>query len=77
MCMERVPAVACLWLGVFVLRLHESLLQELRFGQMPIDLHSAARSGTVQSTIQHRISNPLMQDKAMSRADECKLLFLS
>ena len=77
MCMERAPRVACLWLGSLILGVQERLLQELQFGQIPIDLHSAVWSGTVQSFIQQRISKPLIKNGCVSRADECRLLFLS
>jgi hypothetical protein len=77
MCMERAPAVAFLWLGVIVLDLHQSLLQGVRFGQIPIDLHSAAWSRTTQSFIQDSLSSPLVANGNVSRADECRLLFLS
>lgn len=77
MCMERVPAVAFLWLGVFVLSLHQSLLRDVRFGRIPIDLHSAAWSRTTQSFIQERTSEPILEGGVVSRADECKILFLA
>lgn len=77
MCMERAPQVAFLWLGSLVLGLQERLLQDVRFGQIPIDLPSAAWSGTVQSFIQQPVSKPLVTDGFVSRADECRLLFLS
>lgn len=77
MCMNRAPAVAFLWLGVFVLDLHESLLRDVRFGRIPIDLHSAAWSRTTQYFIQGPISEPIVKDGAVSRADECKIRFLS
>ncbi|KAH7008748.1 hypothetical protein EDB80DRAFT_717336 [Ilyonectria destructans] len=77
MCMERAPGVAFLWLGSLILGLQERLLQDVRFGQIPIDLPSAVWSGTVQSFIQQRVSKPLVTGGYVSRADECTLLFLS
>ncbi|KAH7248189.1 hypothetical protein B0J15DRAFT_562299 [Fusarium solani] len=77
MCMERAPRVAFLWLGSLILGLQERLLQDVRFGQIPIDLPSAVWSGTVQSFIQQRVSKPLVTGGYVSRADECRLLFLS
>ncbi|KAL2889491.1 hypothetical protein HOO65_020033 [Ceratocystis lukuohia] len=56
---------------------NNSLLQEVHFGQIPIDLHSAAWSGTIHSFIQQPVSNPLVTDGSISRVDECRLLFLS
>ncbi|KAH6956548.1 hypothetical protein DER45DRAFT_585241 [Fusarium avenaceum] len=77
MYMERSPRLAFLWLGCIVLGLQDKILQGVHFGQIPIDIHSAAWSGTVQSFIQQRVSNPLTTDGCISRADECRLLFLS
>ncbi|KAI1456092.1 hypothetical protein F4805DRAFT_251014 [Annulohypoxylon moriforme] len=77
MFMEREPSVAFLWAGATVLGLQESLLREVRFGQIPADLHSAIWSETVQSFLQQPVSNPLVVDGHVSRADECRLLFLS
>lgn len=77
LCMNRAPAVAFLWLGVFVLDLHKSLLRDVRFGRIPIDLHSAAWSRTTQSFVQGRTSEPIVKDEAVSRADECKIIFFA
>ncbi|CAJ0548201.1 Ff.00g049550.m01.CDS01 [Fusarium sp. VM40] len=77
MCMERSPRVAFLWLGCIILGLQDKILQRVHFGQIPVDIHSAAWSGTVQSFIQQRVSHPLTTDGRISRADECRLLFLS
>ncbi|KAH7401249.1 hypothetical protein BKA66DRAFT_450058 [Pyrenochaeta sp. MPI-SDFR-AT-0127] len=77
MCMERTPDVACLWLGVTILGLQERYLQDARRGQIPFDLHSAVWSGTMQSFMQQPVSNPLVVHSRVTRADECRLLFLS
>ncbi|GAB1313560.1 hypothetical protein MFIFM68171_03770 [Madurella fahalii] len=78
MFMDRLPQVAFLWLGVTVLGLQKKFLQDVRFGMIPIDLHSAAWSGTMQSFIQEPLSNPLVAaDGQVTRADQCRLLFLS
>lgn len=45
--MERSPTISPLWLGATVLGLQKSLLQEIRYGAIPIDLHSVAWTGTV------------------------------
>ncbi|UPK90980.1 hypothetical protein LCI18_001915 [Fusarium solani-melongenae] len=78
-CMERAPRAAFLWLSSLILGLQERLLQDIRFRQIPIDLPSAVWvwSGTVQSFIQQRISKPLVTGGYVSRADECRHLFLS
>ncbi|KAK1766927.1 hypothetical protein QBC33DRAFT_493032 [Phialemonium atrogriseum] len=77
MLMDRLPEIAFLWLGASILGLQKRLLQDVRFGLIPIDLHSAAWSGTIQSFIQQPVSNPLVANGHVTRADECRLLFLS
>ncbi|KAF1841392.1 uncharacterized protein K460DRAFT_388343 [Cucurbitaria berberidis CBS 394.84] len=77
MCMERTPEVAFIWLGASILGLQKSILQGVHYGQIPIDLHSAVWSRTVQSFIQQPVSKPLVTDGHVQRADECRLLFLS
>jgi hypothetical protein len=77
MCMERAPKVAYLWLGSTILGLQKELLQDVRYGLIPIDLHCAVWSGTVQSFIQEPVTNPLVAHGHVTRADECRLLFLS
>lgn len=78
LCMSRAPTIAVLWLGSYIVGCHKKFLNEgLRYGQLPIELHSAAWSGLLQSFVQLPTSNPLMRDGAVSREDECRLLFLS
>ncbi|KAI0388309.1 hypothetical protein F5Y17DRAFT_453338 [Xylariaceae sp. FL0594] len=77
MLMEREPSVAFLWVGATILGLQETLLKDVRRGHIPTDLHSAVWSGTLQSFLQQPVSNPLVIDGCISRADECRLLFLS
>jgi hypothetical protein len=77
MCMDRTPGVAYLWLGATILGLQQRLLQDVRRGQFPFDLDSAAWTGTIQSFIQQPVSNPLVVSGHVTRADECRLLFLS
>ncbi|KAF1358850.1 hypothetical protein EJ07DRAFT_166328 [Lizonia empirigonia] len=76
MCMERTPEVACIWLGSAILGLQKKLVQDVKYGQIPLDLHSAVWSGTVQSFIQQPVSRPLVVNGYVQRADECRLLFL-
>lgn len=76
LCIARTPALAFLWLGSFVLDVHPELLQQAYVGMILIDLLSAAWSGTVQTFIQHPVTEPLIHDGSVLRADECKLLFL-
>ncbi len=78
MLMDRQPKVVSLWLGATVLGLQQRLLQDVGFGLIPIDLHSSAWSGTVHSFIQQPVSDPLVGDGGhVSRADQCRLLYLS
>ncbi|KAK4119392.1 hypothetical protein N657DRAFT_674917 [Parathielavia appendiculata] len=77
MLMDRQPKVAPLWLGITVLGLQKRLLQDVGSGLIPIDLHSAVWSGTIQSFIQEPVSDPLVADGQVARADQCRLLFLS
>lgn len=76
MCMEKIPELACIWLGSTIVGLQKKLLQDAKYGQIPLDLHSAVWSGTVQSFIQQPVSGPLVVDGYVRRADECRLLFL-
>jgi hypothetical protein len=76
-CMERAPKIAFLWLGITILGLPKKVLKDVRYGLIPIDLHSAAWSVAVQSFIQESVSSPLVTRGHVSRADECRLLFLS
>ncbi|KAK0609412.1 hypothetical protein B0T14DRAFT_541019 [Immersiella caudata] len=77
MLMDRQPKLAALWLGATVLGLQQTLLRDVGFGMIPIDLQSAAWSGTIQSFLQEPISDPLAADGYVSRAGQCRLLFLS
>jgi hypothetical protein len=77
MCMERSPSVAYLWVGATILNLHERLLQDVRLGLTRFDLESAAWTGTLQSFLQQPVPHPLAENGYVTRADECRLLFLS
>ena len=74
MLMDRSPKVSFLWLGATILGLQGTLLKEARRGQIPIDLHSAAWSGTTQTFLQLPTSSS--GSAYITRADECRLLFL-
>ena len=77
MFMDQQPSVAPLWVGVTVLGLQSKVLQDVRWDSISVDLLSAAWSGTMQSFIQQPISDPLVLDGHITRADQCRLLFLS
>jgi hypothetical protein len=78
MCAERTPTIGCFWLGGTILGLHDKLLQQhVQYGLIPIDIYSASWTGTIQSFIQQPVSEPLVANDEITRADECILLFLS
>ncbi|KAI5864548.1 hypothetical protein GGS23DRAFT_604176 [Durotheca rogersii] len=77
MFMDRVPEVGFLWLGSTILGVQKTFLNNVKYGELPVNLHSAAWSGTIQSFIQQPVSNPLVTNGYVSRADECRLLSLS
>ncbi|KAI1661132.1 hypothetical protein F4813DRAFT_399203 [Daldinia decipiens] len=77
MLMDRSPKLSFLWLGITILGLQKKVLQDARWGLIPIDLHSSVWSWTVQSFMQQPISYPLVVKGSISRADECCLPFLS
>ena len=78
MLMDQQPKGPPLWLGATVLGLQKRLLQDVGFGLIPIDLHSAAWSGAMHTFIQKPVSDPLVADGGhVSRADQCRMLYLS
>lgn len=77
MLMDRLPQAAPLWLGVTILGLHSKFMKQAGYGQLPVNLNSAAWTGTIQSFIQQPVSTNLNGTGRISRADECRLLFLA
>lgn len=75
--MVRDPSIAFLWIGAFITGFHTRALQETRGGSWKTDLHTAAWTGTLMSFIQEPVSVLPTGADRISRADECKLLFLS
>lgn len=77
--MSRVPDIAILWLGAIIMGAHEGVLRDCRFGLMPIDLHAAVWSGTIQSFMQEPVfKHPkTVYNSSILRSDECRLLFLT
>jgi len=53
------------------------ILKTVGYGWFPIDLLPATSSETIQSLLQEPISEPIVADGQVSRADQCRLLFLS
>jgi hypothetical protein len=73
--MRRSPEVAFLWLGVFVCNAQEDALSHARRGHLERDLHGAVWTSTIQSFIQEPLE--MKDTSTVSRADECRLLFLT
>lgn len=74
--MKRDPELGLLWLGTFILGAHKRGLQGARSGWRKIDLHVAVWTGTLMSFIQEPAA--LLDSTAgdISRADECRLMYL-
>lgn len=77
MLMDRQPNVAPLWVGATILGLQDKILRDAWRGMIPLDLLSAASSETIQSFVQEPVSDPLVVNGNISRADQCRLLFFS
>ena len=75
--MKRDPSLEFLWLGAFITGAHTRALQEARLGWWKIDLNVAAWTGTLMSFIQEPVSTSIPETHPISRADECRLLYLS
>jgi hypothetical protein len=76
---DRSPHISYLWLGGIITGAHRDFLRATSglLGLNRIDLHEAAWTGTLLSFIQKPVS-PLPYDtKSISRADECRLMFLT
>ncbi|EGD93582.1 hypothetical protein TESG_01124 [Trichophyton tonsurans CBS 112818] len=72
----RLPHLAFIWLGAIVTGFHNDIIKDGRFGLIPIEPHSAMWTGTIQSFIQEPLSKPLVTDGYISRANECRLLYI-
>lgn len=75
--MKRDPSLGFLWLGAFITGVQIRSLQEARQGWWKIDLHVAAWTGTLMSFIQEPVSLLPPGTNEISRADECRLMYLS
>ncbi|KAF4448114.1 hypothetical protein F53441_8430 [Fusarium austroafricanum] len=76
---DRSPHISYLWLGGIITGTHKDFLQSTSnlLGLNRTDLHAAAWTGTLLSFIQEPVS-PIHHDAAsISRADECRLMFLT
>lgn len=75
--MERDRGLGALWLGAFITGTARRRLQEARAGWWKVDLSVAAWTGSKVSFIQDSVSKPVADTKDISRADECRLMYLS
>ncbi|CZT41572.1 uncharacterized protein RSE6_01326 [Rhynchosporium secalis] len=74
---KRDPSLGFLWLGAFIIGSQIRSLQEARQAWWKIDLHVAAWTGTLMSFIQEPVSKLPPGTEEISRADECRLMYLS
>lgn len=75
--MQRDPELGFLWLGAFLTGAHNRCLREARGAWWPLDLNAAAWTGTFASFIQAPALLETLKEGKISRADECRLLYLS
>ncbi|KAM7191174.1 immunoglobulin variable region used by the ITC63B heavy chain [Rhypophila sp. PSN 637] len=75
--MKRDPDLGFLWLGAFITGAESRCLQDARTGWWKVDLTAAACTGTHASFIQEfiRKDHPIIDQ--ITRADECRLMYLS
>lgn len=74
---KRDPGLGFLWLGAFITGAEVRCLQEARMGWWKVDLSAAASTGTHASFIQQCIPKAPPNAQDISRADECRLMYLS
>jgi hypothetical protein len=74
---ERDPELGFLWLGAFITGAEERCLQEARMGWWKVDISAAAWTGTHASFIQEPVTKTPPDAREISRADECRLMYLS
>lgn len=72
----RDPEIGFLWIGAFITRTSDKAFHEGRAGWWKVDLGAAAWTGTLMSFIQEQVPHPMAGATSISRADECRLLFL-
>lgn len=75
--MKRDLELGFLWLGAFLTGAHSRSFREARRAWWPIDLSAAAWTGTFASFIQAPALLEIISEGKISRADECRLLYLS
>ncbi|KAI2634953.1 hypothetical protein GGS26DRAFT_551935 [Hypomontagnella submonticulosa] len=79
MLFDRSPHISYLWLGGIITGAHKDFLQNTFYllGLNRIDIHAAAWTGTLLSFIQEPVSPSHHDSKSISRADECRLMYLT
>jgi hypothetical protein len=75
--MARNPRLGLLWLGATLLGIHGFMLRGMRAVFYPVDLTLAGWTDTLMSFIQEPVGEVVSRDGIVSRADECRLMFLS
>ncbi|KPM35930.1 hypothetical protein AK830_g10660 [Neonectria ditissima] len=75
--MKRDPELGFLWLGAFITGTHTPCLRAGRGASWSIDLSAAAWTGTYASFIQAPVPMMVPKKDTISRADECRLLYLA
>lgn len=74
---KRDPGLGFLWLGAFISGAEARCLQEARSGWWKVDLSPAAWTGTHVSFLQGLVTKDSPVSRQISRADECRLMYLS
>ncbi|KAH6638618.1 hypothetical protein BKA67DRAFT_652076 [Truncatella angustata] len=74
---KRDPGLGFLWIGAFITGAEASCLRDARIGWWKVDLSAAAWTGTHVSFIQDLIPKISTVTHQISRADECRLMYLS
>lgn len=75
--MKRDAGLGFLWVGAFIIGVHESCFKEVVSGRWKVDLHAAAWTGTRVSFIQDPLPSQPPERDEISRADECRLQYLT
>ncbi|KAJ4007423.1 hypothetical protein NW766_010108 [Fusarium irregulare] len=73
---QRDPEIGFLWIGAFITGTSDKAFREGRAGWWKVDLGAAAWTGTLMSFIQEQVPHPPAGATSISRANECRLLFL-
>ncbi|KAF7558598.1 hypothetical protein G7046_g5566 [Stylonectria norvegica] len=75
--MKRNEELGFLWLGAFITGTHAKCLREARAAWWKVDINIAGWTGTFMSFIQEQVPELPFDAREISRANECRLLYLS